>query len=95
MPELKVEVPEDVLEIITEVWKMNRDHMSVEALRQLGWERLSAFAGDLLVMGFEAASEDPRRFILQMRERKSPIFKDVGSPDCRRRELEEVMRAYV
>ncbi|MEM4729024.1 MAG: hypothetical protein QXH42_04600 [Thermoplasmata archaeon] len=95
MPELKVEVHEDLLETIVEVWRMTRHHMSPEALKQLGWERLSAFAGDLLVLGFEAASEDPRQFILQMRERKSPIFKPVDSTDGRRRELEEVMRAYV
>ncbi len=94
MPRIETDVPKETLDIILEVWRMSRRQMSEEALRQLGWEELAAFAGDLLVLGFETASEDPWAFILETRERKAPIFKESG-PSGRERDWDdESMRAY-
>ncbi|MGQ9583178.1 MAG: hypothetical protein ACUVV6_06660 [Thermoplasmatota archaeon] len=94
MPRIEIEVPKETLDVVVDIWRMTRRRISEEVLRQLGWEDLAAFAGDLLVVGFETASDDPRSFILQMRERKAPIFKPSGASYGAGGEADEIMRAY-
>ena len=76
MPRMEIDLADETIEEIIRIWRFNRRKMSEEVLRQLGWTDPAAFAGDLLCLGFEVASDDPTKFILHMRERKAPIFKE-------------------
>jgi len=97
MPRMEIDVSEETVDMILDIWNINRKRMSEEVLRQLGWDDVAAFAGDLMCWGFEVAAEDPRKFIVQMRERKAPIFKDTDPQEesQRARAVDDVMKAYV
>jgi hypothetical protein len=95
MPKVEIEMDGETAETIQRIWRENRRRMSEEVLRQLGWDRLETFAGDLLCLGFEVAAEDPRKFILHMRERKAPIFREPEEALAeRRRREDESLRGY-
>ena len=96
MPKIELDVSEEEYGVITDIWNHNKKRMSEEVLRQLGWTDLATFAGDLMAWGFEAASMDPRKFILQMRERKAPIFREPEPGNAPRpRNEDDSMKAYV
>jgi len=97
MPKIELDVSEEEYVVITEIWNHNKKKMSEEVLRQLGWTDLATFAGDLMAWGFEAASKDPMKFIIQMRERKVPIFKEMGPVERSRHQRTEndSLKAYV
>ena len=97
MPKMELEVSEEEYAVITDIWNHNKKVMSEEVLRQLGWTDLATFAGDLMAWGFEAAAKDPRMFISQMRERKAPIFKEMGPGGVSRPQKAEddSLKAYV
>lgn len=96
MPRIEIEVPEDAINAIKRIWNSNQQKISEEVLRQLGWTELGIFAGDLLCLGFEIASDDPRKFILHMRERKAPIFRESLPGETARPEkpVDDLMKAY-
>jgi len=95
MPKIEIELDEETVDVIKRIWSSNQAKMSDEVLRQLGWTKISTFAGDLLCLGFEMAAEDPRKFILHVRERKAPIFKETGAREEKsERSLDERMKAY-
>ena len=95
MAKIEIELDEETVEVIKRIWSSNQAKMSDEVLRQLGWNRISTFAGDLLCLGFEMAAEDPRKFILHVRERKAPIFKETGAREAKtERGPDESMKAY-
>lgn len=95
MPRIEIDLDGEISETIRRIWRDNRQRMSEEVLRQLGWDRLETFAADLLRLGFEVASEDPRKFILHMRERKAPIFREPeDAVAARRRREDESLRGY-
>ena len=96
MPKIELDVSKEEFEVITEIWNHNKKRMSEEVLRQLGWIDLATFAGDLMAWGFEAAAKDSRKFILEMRERKAPIFREpeLGKAPRPRNE-DDSMKAYV
>lgn len=95
MPRIEIDLDGEISETIRRIWRDNRQRMSEEVLRQLGWDRLETFAADLLRLGFEVASEDPRKFILHMRERKAPIFREPEEALAeRRRREDESLRGY-
>jgi hypothetical protein len=95
MPKIEIEVDEETVDVIKRIWSSNQAKMSEEVLRQLGWTRMATFAGDLLCLGFEIAAEDPRKFILHMRERKAPIFREPEAHEAKpERCADETMKAY-
>jgi hypothetical protein len=95
MPKIEIDLSDETIEEIRRIWKFNQDKMSEGVLRQLGWTDPATFAGDLLCLGFEVASDDPRRFILHMRERKAPIFREPGQDGPSRTETEdESLKGY-
>ena len=96
MPKMEIEVSNETMDVIKRIWKANQVRMSEEVLHQLDWTKLETFAGDLLSLGFEIASEDPRKFILHMREQKAPIFKEPGPMQEAKREraVDDSLKAY-
>jgi len=95
MPRIELDVSEEEYRVIADIWNHNKETMSEEVLKQLGWTDLATFAGDLMAWGFEAAAKDPIQFIIQMRERKVPIFKEPAAPrKSRKRAADDSMKAY-
>jgi hypothetical protein len=96
MPRIETEVPEELIEWMKKAWGSNRRLMSDEVLRQLGWKDFATFAGDLLRLGFQIASEDPRKFISHVRELKAPIFKPAEGKARSRaeNEVDDSLKAY-
>ena len=93
MPRIEIDLSDETIEEIRRIWKFNRGRISEEVLRQLGWTDPATFAGDLLCLGFEVASDDPRKFILHMRERKAPIFRPPKAGESSTSE-DESLRGY-
>lgn len=95
MPRMEIDVADEILEAIRQAWRHNRKNISEEVLHQLGWTDPATFAGDLLQLGFGIASEDPRKFIVHVRERKVPIFREPKDARAgKRRREDESLRGY-
>jgi hypothetical protein len=76
MAELKVKVPEALLEELKSVWSFNKKHVRPDILKRMGWHEWEAFVGDVLAHGYRTASESPLEFMRTVRDNKDPIFLD-------------------
>jgi hypothetical protein len=76
MADLKVKIPDALLDELKSVWQFNKRHVRPDILKRMGWESWESFVGDLLAHGYKAASESPVEFMRQVRDNKDPIFLD-------------------
>ena len=76
MAELKVKIPDPLLEELKQVWQFNKRHVRPDILKRMGWNDWDAFLGDMLAHGYRQASEAPMDFMKQVRDAKDPIFLD-------------------
>lgn len=76
MADLKVKVPDALLEELKSVWSFNKKHVRPDILKRMGWQEWEAFLGDILAHGYREASESPMEFMKKVRDAKDPIFQD-------------------
>lgn len=76
MADLKVKVPDGLLDELKSVWQFNKKHVRPDILKRMGWNEWEAFLGDILAHGYREASESPMEFMKQVRDSKDPIFLD-------------------
>jgi hypothetical protein len=76
MADLKVKVPDALVEELRAVWQFNKRHVRPDILKRMGWTDWEAFCGDLLAHGYRSASEAPLDFMKNVRDVKDPIFLD-------------------
>jgi hypothetical protein len=74
MADLRVKVPDALIEELKSVWQFNKRHVRPDILKRMGWTDWEAFCGDLLAHGYRNASESPMEFMKQVRDVKDPMF---------------------
>lgn len=92
MTQLNLELSEEDLNGLKEIWEFNKSILTEEVLQELGWADFEIFCLDLLFYGFDKASDDPVVFIRELREYKTPIFKD--SKDIRQEKKEKFREEF-
>jgi hypothetical protein len=96
MPKVALMISDEQYKTISGLWAANKEILSAEALHQLGWDDIGAFYTDLIFWGMENAQMNPLDFIMHVRERKNPVFKDLDAVKrvvCGRSD-DESLKAY-
>lgn len=79
MPKVMIVISEERSKMISELWIATKEILSPDALHQLGWNDIGAFYLDLLIFGLDQVTKTPFDFIMQVREKKNPMFKDLDT----------------
>ncbi len=61
-----------------EVWRMAKRHLNPMVRRRIGWRGRSSFLRQLILYGFEKASESPAEFLRSVRDSQDPILGKRG-----------------
>ncbi|MGI0071481.1 MAG: hypothetical protein ACRECT_05385 [Thermoplasmata archaeon] len=65
-----------------EVWRLAKRHLNPAVRRRIGWRGQSSFLRQLILYGFEKASEDPAAFLREVRETHDPLFGRRGRSEA-------------
>ncbi len=60
------------------VWRMAKRNLNPAVRRRMGWRGRSSFLRQLILYGFEKASEDPVAFLRDVREAQDPLIRTKG-----------------
>jgi hypothetical protein len=60
------------------VWRMAKRNLNPVVRRRMGWRGRSSFLRQLILYGFEKASEDPVAFLREVRETHDPLIRSKG-----------------
>jgi hypothetical protein len=80
-----------------EVWRMAKRHLNPMVRRRIGWRGRSSFLRQLILYGFEKASENPGEFLRVVRESQDPLLGKRGRGEIgadHRESLVAVWSAY-
>ncbi len=77
-----------------EVWRLAKRHLNPAVRRRIGWRGQSSFLRQLILYGFEKASEDPAEFLRQVRETHDPLFGRRGRSEAGAERREALLGAW-
>ncbi|MGI0150588.1 MAG: hypothetical protein ACREC5_01460 [Thermoplasmata archaeon] len=80
-----------------EVWRLAKRHLNPMVRRRIGWRGRSSFLRQLILYGFEKASENPGEFLRQVRDGQDPMLGKRGRGEAgadHRESLVAVWEAY-
>jgi hypothetical protein len=60
------------------VWRLAKRNLNPVVRRRMGWRGRSSFLRQLILYGFEKASEDPVAFLRDVRETHDPMIGSKG-----------------
>jgi hypothetical protein len=66
----------------SEVWRMAKRHLNPAVRRRIGWRGRSSFLRQLILYGFEKASENPGEFLRLVRETHDPLIGHKGHSEA-------------
>lgn len=61
---------------------MAKRHLNPMVRRRIGWRGRSSFLRQLILYGFEKASENPAEFLRQVRDTHDPMFGKKGRSEA-------------
>jgi hypothetical protein len=79
-----------------EVWRLAKRYLNPAVRRRIGWRGRSSFLRELILYGFERASENPNEFLRAVRDVHDPLFGRRGRTEAgaeRREQLVTVWQA--
>lgn len=65
-----------------DVWRLAKKHLNPAVRRRIGWRGRSSFLRQLILYGFEKASESPGDFLRQVRETHDPMIGKRGRSEA-------------
>jgi hypothetical protein len=65
-----------------EVWRLAKRHLNPAVRRRIGWRGRSSFLRELILYGFEKASENPAEFLREVRDTHDPLFGKRGRSEA-------------
>ena len=65
-----------------EVWRLAKRHLNPIVRRRIGWRGRSSFLRQLILYGFERASENPAAFLHEVRETHDPLIGKRGRSEA-------------
>lgn len=74
MPSIKLQLTDEEMKEIAEIWKINKERLRKDVRKKIGWNALEDFLADILRFGLDKASDDPVTFIKTLREERDPLF---------------------
>ena len=97
MPQVMIGLSARDYKATNEVWRMAKRHLNPMVRRRIGWRGRSSFLRQLILYGFEKASENPGEFLRTVRESQDPLLGKRGRGEVgadRREELVTVWEAF-
>ena len=78
MPQVMIGLSARDYKTTNEVWRMAKRHLNPMVRRRIGWRGRSSFLRQLILYGFEKASENPAEFLRSVRDSQDPIIGKRG-----------------
>lgn len=97
MPQVMIGLSARDYRTTNEVWRLAKRHLNPMVRRRIGWRGRSSFLRQLILYGFEKASENPGEFLRQVRETHDPMFGKRGRIEAgaeRREQLSQVWQTF-
>jgi hypothetical protein len=82
MPQVMIGLSARDYRTTNEVWRLAKRHLNPAVRRRIGWRGRSSFLRELMLYGFEKASEDPAGFFRVVREVQDPLLGRRGRTDA-------------
>ena len=82
MPQVMIGLSSRDYRTTSEVWRMAKRHLNPMVRRRIGWRGRSSFLRQLILYGFEKASENPAEFLRQVRDTHDPMFGKKGRSEA-------------
>jgi len=82
MPQVMIGLSARDYRTTNEVWRLAKRHLNPAVRRRIGWRGRSSFLRQLILFGFEKASEDPAEFLRDVRETHDPLFGRRGRSEA-------------
>ncbi len=73
MPQVMIGLTTRDYKTTNEVWRLTKHNLNPMIRRRIGWRGRSSFLRQLILYGFEKASENPAEFLRQVRDSQDPI----------------------
>ena len=77
-----------------EVWRLAKRHLNPAVRRRIGWRGRSSFLRELILYGFEKASENPAAFLREVRDTHDPLFGKRGRSEAGAERREALVPAW-
>ncbi len=81
MPQVMIGLSARDFRTTNEVWRLAKRHLNPAVRRRIGWRGRSSFLRELILYGFEKASENPAEFLRSVRDAYDPLFGRRGRSD--------------
>lgn len=82
MPQVMIGLSARDYKTTNEVWRLAKRHLNPIVRRRIGWRGRSSFLRQLILYGFEKASESPSAFLHDVRETHDPLIGKRGRSEA-------------
>ncbi len=82
MPQLMIGLSARDFRTTNEVWRLAKRHLNPAVRRRIGWRGRSSFLRELILYGFERASDNPAEFLRGVRDAHDPLFGRRGRTEA-------------
>jgi hypothetical protein len=82
MPQVMIGLSARDYRTTNEVWRLAKRHLNPTVRRRIGWRGRSSFLRQLILYGFEKASENPAEFLREVRDVHDPLFGRRGRSEA-------------
>jgi hypothetical protein len=82
MPQVMIGLSARDYRTTNDVWRMAKRHLNPAVRRRIGWRGRSSFLRQLILYGFEKASESPGEFLQQVRDTHDPLIGRRGRSEA-------------
>ncbi len=82
MPQVMISLSARDYKTTNDVWRMAKRHLNPAVRRRIGWRGRSSFLRQLILYGFERASENPESFLRAVRDTHDPMFGKRGRSEA-------------
>ncbi|HYA57132.1 MAG TPA: hypothetical protein VEH57_01525 [Thermoplasmata archaeon] len=82
MPQVMIGLSARDYRTTNEVWRLAKRHLNPAVRRRIGWRGRSSFLRQLMLYGFEKASENPSEFFREVRDVQDPLIGRRGRTDA-------------
>ncbi len=94
MPQVVIGLSARDFRSTSEVWRLAKRHLNPAVRRRIGWRGRSSFLRELVLFGFERASEDPAGFLRGVRDARDPMFGRRGRSDAAAERREALVASW-
>jgi hypothetical protein len=94
MPQVMIGLSARDYKTTNEVWRLAKRHLNPIVRRRIGWRGRSSFLRQLILYGFERASENPAGFLHEVRETHDPLIGKRGRSEAGAERREALITAW-